>query len=77
MPRGDEWDAFADESWDHVDDELVDFPLIQERANQPGSSHHPDILSGRGGSRLANAGIGSVTNSTAAGPARRGRREKM
>src|SRR5437660_609904 len=45
MPRRDEWNAFADQGGNDVDNEFVDRAFVEERTDDPGAAHHPDIFS--------------------------------
>jgi hypothetical protein len=60
MPQCKQGDTFPDKDWRHGDDELVNRALVQERADDLASAHHPDVLAGllaqafgKGADRLA------------------------
>src|SRR5205807_1641876 len=40
----DERNSFPNENGDDVNNELIDFVLIQKRSDDPASAHHPNIL---------------------------------
>ena len=40
----DERNSFPDEDGDNVDNELIDFLLIQKRRDDPAAAHHPNIF---------------------------------
>src|SRR4030095_12502125 len=44
MTRRDQRNSFADENWNHADDELIDLAFIQERSNEATATHHPNVL---------------------------------
>src|SRR5438309_472115 len=41
----DERNAFADQGGDDVNDELIDRAFVEERSDDAGAAHHPDIFS--------------------------------
>src|SRR6476661_2327070 len=47
MARGNQRNSFANESWDDMDDELIQLSGVQQRSNKAGSAHHPNVLAGR------------------------------
>src|SRR5216684_5661868 len=48
MPLLNQGYALADESRDHMNDELVDLPFIQKRGDDSAAPHHPDIFARHG-----------------------------
>src|SRR6266404_951829 len=47
MPGCDQWNAFADQGGNDVNDELVDRAFVEERGDDAGAAHHPDVFSGQ------------------------------
>ena len=67
MPRGNNWNALADERRHNGDDELVNRALIEERSDDLTSAHHPNVLASLLAESSANDWIDSWTNSTPGG----------
>jgi hypothetical protein len=44
----DEWNAFSNEDRNNVDNELIDFALIEKRGDHPAAAHHPDVFARNG-----------------------------
>src|SRR5260370_24433851 len=45
MSRRYERNALSNKRWNHMNDELVDLALVDERPNKFRTTHHPDVLS--------------------------------
>ena len=39
-----QWNAIANEYWDHADDELIDCLLVKKRGDELAAAHQPDVL---------------------------------